>query len=116
MRRWTRWPRRRGGSWALPERRTDGKGDVERRGDRRERRVRGSGGKRVLSRGRGAARAPGGERDHTVCPWKGTASYYTVVVDGKENPDAAWYYPDPKPAASNVAGHVAFWRGVTVER
>ena len=53
---------------------------------------------------------------HTVCPWKGTASYYTVVVDGKENPDAAWYYPDPKPAASNIAGHVAFWRGVTVER
>ena len=53
---------------------------------------------------------------HTVCPWKGIASYYTVVVDGKENPDAAWYYPDPKPAASNIAGHVAFWRGVTVER
>ena len=52
----------------------------------------------------------------TVCPWKGTASYYTVVVDGKENRDAAWYYPDPKPAASNIAGHVAFWRGVTVER
>jgi uncharacterized protein (DUF427 family) len=53
---------------------------------------------------------------HTVCPWKGTASYYTVVVDGKENPDAAWYYPEPKPAASNIAGHVAFWRGVQVER
>ena len=53
---------------------------------------------------------------HTVCPWKGTASYFTVVVDGKENRDAAWYYPDPKPAASSIAGHVAFWRGVTVER
>ena len=53
---------------------------------------------------------------HTICPWKGTASYYTVVVDGKENRDAAWYYPDPMPAASNIAGHVAFWRGVTVER
>lgn len=53
---------------------------------------------------------------HTVCPWKGTASYYTLVVDGKENPDAAWYYPEPKPAASNIAGHVAFWRGVQVER
>jgi uncharacterized protein (DUF427 family) len=53
---------------------------------------------------------------HTICPWKGTASYYTVVVDGKENPDAAWYYPDPKPAASNIAGHVAFWKGVQVER
>ena len=53
---------------------------------------------------------------HTVCPWKGTASYYSVVVDGQENSDAAWYYPDPKPAASNIAGHVAFWRGVQVER
>jgi len=53
---------------------------------------------------------------HTVCPWKGTASYYTVVVGGQENADAAWYYPDPKPSASNIAGHVAFWRGVQVER
>ena len=53
---------------------------------------------------------------HTVCPWKGTASYYTVVVGGQENADAAWYYPEPKPAASNIAGHVAFWRGVQVER
>ena len=53
---------------------------------------------------------------HTVCPWKGTASYYTVVVDGDENRDAAWYYPDPKPAAANIKDHVAFWRGVTVER
>ena len=53
---------------------------------------------------------------HTVCPWKGTASYYTVVVNGKENPDAAWYYPEPKPAAANITGKVAFWRGVTVER
>jgi uncharacterized protein (DUF427 family) len=53
---------------------------------------------------------------HTVCPWKGTASYYTVVVDGQENKDAAWYYPDPKPAASNIKDHIAFWRGVTVEK
>lgn len=53
---------------------------------------------------------------HTVCPWKGTASYYTVVVDGAENKDAAWYYPDPKAAAANIKDHVAFWRGVTVER
>lgn len=53
---------------------------------------------------------------HTVCPWKGTASYFTVVVNGQENRDAAWYYPEPKPAAANIAGHVAFWRGVTVER
>lgn len=53
---------------------------------------------------------------HTRCPWKGTASYYTVVVDGQRNPDAAWYYPDPSPAAANIAGHVAFWKGVRVER
>ena len=53
---------------------------------------------------------------HTVCGWKGVASYYTLVVDGKENPDAAWYYPDPRDAAKNVTGHVAFWKGVRVER
>jgi uncharacterized protein (DUF427 family) len=53
---------------------------------------------------------------HTICPWKGTASYYTVVADGQENRDAAWYYPDPKAAAKNIAGHIAFWRGVAVER
>lgn len=52
----------------------------------------------------------------TVCPWKGTAHYYSVVVDGKENRDAAWYYPEPKPAAVNIRDHVAFWRGVEVER
>ncbi|MBI4693421.1 MAG: DUF427 domain-containing protein [Gammaproteobacteria bacterium] len=52
---------------------------------------------------------------HTVCGWKGTASYYDVVVDGRRNPDAAWYYPTPKDAARNIAGHVAFWKGVTVE-
>ena len=53
---------------------------------------------------------------HTVCHWKGTASYYDVVVDGQVNKDAAWYYPDPKPAAANIKGHVAFWRGVKVEK
>lgn len=52
---------------------------------------------------------------HTTCGWKGTASYYTVVVDGQENPDAAWYYPDPKPAAQNIKNYVAFWRGVQVQ-
>lgn len=52
---------------------------------------------------------------HTVCPWKGTASYYTLEVDGKENKDAAWYYPETKKAADNIRGYVAFWRGVTVE-
>jgi len=52
---------------------------------------------------------------HTVCGWKGTASYYDVVVDGQVNKDAAWYYPDPKQAAHNITGYVAFWRGVNVE-
>jgi len=52
----------------------------------------------------------------TVCGWKGEASYYTLKVGGKENPDAAWYYPDPKQAAANIRGHVAFWKGVTVEK
>ena len=52
---------------------------------------------------------------HTVCPWKGTASYYDVVVDGQTNKDAAWYYPDPKDAAKQIKDHVAFWRRVTVE-
>ncbi len=52
---------------------------------------------------------------HTTCGWKGLASYYTIDVDGKTNPDAAWYYPDPKPAAKNIAGYIAFWKGVKVE-
>jgi uncharacterized protein (DUF427 family) len=50
----------------------------------------------------------------TVCPWKGTASYYTVRVDGEINRDAAWYYPEPKDAAQEIAGRIAFWRGVVV--
>ena len=50
----------------------------------------------------------------TMCPWKGTASYYSLAVDGEVNPDAAWYYPEPKDAAAEIAGRVAFWRGVTV--
>jgi uncharacterized protein (DUF427 family) len=52
---------------------------------------------------------------HTVCPWKGTASYYSVVVDGQTNTDAAWYYPEPKDAAKEIADRVAFWHGVTVK-
>lgn len=52
---------------------------------------------------------------HTVCSWKGTASYYDVVVDGKTNKDAAWYYPEPKDAAAQIREHIAFWRGVVVE-
>lgn len=50
----------------------------------------------------------------TTCSWKGTAHYYTVVVDGVENVDAAWYYPTPLPAADAITGYVAFWRGVKV--
>ncbi|MBI1181156.1 MAG: DUF427 domain-containing protein [Alphaproteobacteria bacterium] len=50
----------------------------------------------------------------TVCPWKGTAHYYSLVVDGEENRDAVWYYPEPKAAAQQIRGRVAFWRGVTV--
>jgi uncharacterized protein (DUF427 family) len=53
---------------------------------------------------------------HTVCGWKGTASYYDVVVDGQTNKDAAWYYPDTKPEAKSIEGRIAFWKGVTVFR
>jgi uncharacterized protein (DUF427 family) len=51
----------------------------------------------------------------TICSWKGTAHYYTLMVEGKENKDAAWYYPEPKTAAQNIKDHVAFWHGVKVE-
>ncbi|MEV0676786.1 DUF427 domain-containing protein [Actinosynnema sp. NPDC050436] len=50
----------------------------------------------------------------SVCPWKGTANYYTLHVDGADNPDAAWYYAEPKEAAANIKGHVAFWKGVEI--
>ncbi len=53
---------------------------------------------------------------HTTCPWKGLASYYDLVVNGKTNQSAAWYYPDPKEAAGQIKGHVAFWNGVRVGR
>lgn len=53
---------------------------------------------------------------HTTCPWKGLASYYSVEAGGQVNRDAAWFYPNPKPAAANIKDHVAFWRGVKVER
>jgi uncharacterized protein (DUF427 family) len=52
----------------------------------------------------------------TTCPWKGIAHYYDVVVDGATNHDAAWYYPEPKPEAEKIRGHVAFWNGVAVTR
>jgi uncharacterized protein (DUF427 family) len=52
--------------------------------------------------------------ESSVCPWKGTASYFDVVVDGEVNRGAAWYYPSPSPAAANIKNHVAFWRGVKI--
>jgi len=52
---------------------------------------------------------------HTTCHWKGVASYYTLDVDGKKNPDAVWYYPTPKAGAEQVTDRVAFWKGVKVE-
>lgn len=52
---------------------------------------------------------------HTVCPWKGAASYYDIKVNGLVNRAAAWYYSDPKPAAKNIKGYIAFWKGVKVE-
>lgn len=51
---------------------------------------------------------------HSVCPWKGTASYYDVIVGAAVNTDAAWYYPEPKDAAQQIRGRVAFWKGVEV--
>jgi uncharacterized protein (DUF427 family) len=51
----------------------------------------------------------------SVCPWKGTASYYDLEVDGKQNAGAAWYYPEPKDAAKQIKDYVAFWKGVKVE-
>lgn len=50
----------------------------------------------------------------TICPWKGEAHYYDLHVEGADNPDAAWYYPEPKAAAEEIRGRVAFWKGVEV--
>lgn len=64
-----------------------------------------------------AAIAPGvlkASSTTSVCPWKGTAHYYSLAVKGTENRDAAWYYPEPKDAASAIKGRVAFWKGVKV--
>ena len=52
----------------------------------------------------------------TVCPWKGTAGYYSLAVNGEENADAAWYYPETKHAAKDIENYVAFWKGVIVEK
>ena len=57
------------------------------------------------------------DSDHSsICPWKGAAGYFNLTVDGKANPNAAWIYRDPKPAAANIKDHIAFWRGVEVVR
>lgn len=53
---------------------------------------------------------------HTTCPWKGLASYYDLEVEGKRNTNAAWYYPEPKPAAKQIKDYVAFWKGVRIEK
>jgi uncharacterized protein (DUF427 family) len=53
---------------------------------------------------------------HTTCPWKGLASYYDLEVNGKRNANAAWYYPEPKTAAKQIKGYVAFWKGVKIEK
>lgn len=53
---------------------------------------------------------------HSTCPWKGVASYYSLTADGKENIDAAWFYPDPKSAAAEIKNYVAFWKGVTISK
>ena len=52
---------------------------------------------------------------HTTCPWKGEASYYTITVKGKENKNAAWYYPSPSDDAKQIKDHIAFWNGITIE-
>ena len=52
----------------------------------------------------------------SFCPWKGIANYFNVAINGDENPDAAWYYPEPKEAVMQIAGRIAFWRGVQVVR
>lgn len=53
---------------------------------------------------------------HTVCPWKGTASYYDIKVEGNTNKDAAWYYSEPKAMATEIKNYVAFWRGVMISK
>ena len=55
-------------------------------------------------------------KTHTTCPWKGEASYFTVAVEGKQNKDAAWYYPETSELAKNIEGYVAFWNGVEVKK
>ena len=96
---------------------TDAPRPVERQNYRRERPLRAGRGQRLFpARHHRPALSSSDSATTTECSWKGTAHYYTVAVDGAENKDAAWYYPDPKAAAANIKDHIAFWRGVTVER
>lgn len=53
---------------------------------------------------------------HTTCPWKGLAHYYTIIIKDQKNDNAAWYYPDPKEAASNIKDYIAFWKGVKITK
>lgn len=55
-------------------------------------------------------------RTRSICSWKGEANYFSLEVNGKQNQDAAWYYPSPKPEAAKIKGHIAFWKGVKVEQ
>jgi len=52
----------------------------------------------------------------SICPWKGSAKYFSVTINGNENPDAAWTYENPKPAASKIKGYVGFWRGIDIKK
>ena len=52
---------------------------------------------------------------HSTCPWKGIASYYDVIIKQDINKDAAWYYPDPKPAAKQIKNFIAFWKGIIIQ-
>ncbi len=61
-----------------------------------------------------SAEVLGDSETHSVCPWKGTASYHSVTVDGQTNADAAWFYPEPKDAAKEIRDRIAFWKGVEV--
>jgi hypothetical protein len=88
--------------------------DLERSVDRAIGRHGGRRGQLLLPAQRGKRRVSRPSATTTVCGWKGTANYFSLNVGGKHNPDAAWYYADPKDAAKQIKGRVAFWKGVKV--
>jgi len=92
----------------------DGQSDMERRGAGRVRRHRRRRRQSLLPAAVGATRLLETSASTTHCPWKGEAHYYSVVVNGERNANAAWYYPEPKPAAKQIKDRIAFWRGVQV--